>query len=58
LDQEALVAKTKAQIEKRKRDTEKRKKLEKLILKLAAELPDTDAPSSAPAPEKAPESKG
>lgn len=39
------MAKTKAQIEKRKRDTEKRKKLEKLILKLAAELPD-DPPAA------------
>lgn len=36
------VAKTQAQIEKKKRETEKRKKTEKAILKLAAELPDED----------------
>jgi len=36
------VAKTPAQIEKKKRETEKRKKTEKAILKLAALLPDDD----------------
>jgi hypothetical protein len=36
------VAKTKAQIEKQKRDTEKRKKLEKTILRMAAAMPDED----------------
>jgi len=34
------VAKTKAQLEKRKREIEKRKKTEKAILKIAAEMPD------------------
>lgn len=46
------VAKTAAQIEKKKRETEKRKKTEKAILKMAALLPDDDleqgqAPSKA-----------
>lgn len=36
------MAKTKAQIEKRKRETEKRKQTEKAILKKAAEMPDDD----------------
>lgn len=34
------MAKTKAQIEKRKRETEKRKKTEKAILKIAAAMPE------------------
>ena len=34
------MAKTQAQIEKRKRETDKRKKIEKAILKLAAAMPD------------------
>jgi hypothetical protein len=34
------VAKSKAQLEKRKREAEKRKKTEKIILKMAAALPD------------------
>ena len=34
------MAKTKAQIEKHKRETEKRKKTEKAILKKAAGMPD------------------
>lgn len=37
------MAKTIAQIEKKKRETEKRKKLEKAILKIAAEMPDEAA---------------
>jgi len=42
------MAKTKAQIEKRKRETEKRKKVEKAILKIAAAMPD-DTPSTSSA---------
>ena len=34
------MAKTSAQIEKRKRETEKRKRTEKVILKIAAAMPD------------------
>ena len=34
------MAKTKAQVEKRKREAEKRKKTEKIILKLAAAKPE------------------
>lgn len=46
------MAKTAAQIEKKIRETEKRKKTEKAILKMAALLPDDDleqgqAPSKA-----------
>ena len=37
------MAKTKAQVEKQKRATEKRKKLEKTILKIASEMPDEDS---------------
>jgi len=36
------VAKSKAQVEKQKRATEKRKKTERAILKMAAEMPDVD----------------
>lgn len=36
------LAKTNAQLEKRKRETEKRKKTEKAILKKAAEAPEDD----------------
>ena len=36
------MAKTKAQIEKHKRETEKRKKTEKAILKKAAGMPEGD----------------
>ena len=36
------MAKSKAQVEKQKRATEKRKKTEKAILKMAAEMPDVD----------------
>jgi hypothetical protein len=44
------VAKTRAQVEKQKRATEKRKKTEKAILKMAAEMPDVDLqpPSTTP----------
>lgn len=45
------MAKTQAQIEKRKRETEHRKKTEKVIRRLAAELPD-------PHPEKGTASPG
>lgn len=41
------MAKTAAQLDKRKRDTEKRKKLEKVIKQLAAEMPE---PPVAPQP--------
>jgi len=34
------MSKTKAQLEKKKREAEKRKKLEKVILKIAASMPD------------------
>jgi hypothetical protein len=34
------VVKTAAQVEKKKRETEKRKKLERAILKKAAEMPE------------------
>lgn len=34
------MAKTKAQLEKKKREVEKRKKLDKVILKIAASMPD------------------
>jgi len=51
------VAKTKAQVDKQKRAADKRKKLEKTILRLAAELPEEEAPkgsASAPARHGAP----
>lgn len=34
------MAKTKAQLDKKKREVEKRKKLERVILKIAASMPD------------------
>ena len=34
------MSKSQAQIDKKKRETEKRKKLEKTILKIASEMPD------------------
>ena len=36
------MAKTRAQVEKQKREAEKRKKTEKTILKLAAGMPEVD----------------
>jgi hypothetical protein len=36
------MAKSKAQVEKQKREAEQRKKTEKVILKLAADLPEID----------------
>jgi hypothetical protein len=36
------MAKTRAQVEKKKRETEKRKKLEKEVRKIAAGMPDDD----------------
>jgi hypothetical protein len=36
------VAKTRGQIEKQKRATEKRKQMEKAVLKIAAGMPDED----------------
>jgi len=36
------VVKTRAQVDKQKREAEKRKKTEKTILKLGAELPEID----------------
>ncbi len=48
------MAKTNAQIEKRKRETEKRKKLEKLIKRLAAEMPEDEAAPVAPSPSARP----
>lgn len=54
------MAKTKGQIEKQKRATEKRKKLEKAVLKIAAGMPDDDPRqgSTTPATEsKAPKDK-
>lgn len=48
------MKKTAAQLEKRKRDLEKRKKLEKVILKLASELPDEAQVTPAPKPLTAP----
>jgi hypothetical protein len=36
------VAKTRGQVEKQKRETEKRKKMEKAVLKIAAGMPDED----------------
>lgn len=46
------MKKTAAQLEKRKRDLEKRKKLEKIILKLASELPEDagEKPAAKPVP--------
>lgn len=44
------MAKTPAQIEKKKRETEKRKKTEKAILKLAAQMPDEDPKQGQTAP--------
>ena len=44
------MAKTNAQIEKRKRETEKRKKTEKVIRKLAADIPDDHADKGATSP--------
>ncbi len=53
------MAKTAAQLDKRKRDTEKRKKLEKVIKRIAAEMPE---PAAEPRPnisgDKAPEGPG
>ena len=42
------MPKSKAQAEKKKRETEKRKKIEKAVLKLAAAMPD-DEPRQGPA---------
>ena len=36
------MAKTRGQVEKQKRETEKRKKIEKAVLKIAAGMPDDD----------------
>jgi hypothetical protein len=36
------VAKTRGQVEKQKRETEKRKKIEKAVLKIAAGMPDDE----------------
>ncbi len=44
------VAKSPAQIEKKKREAEKRKKTEKAILKMAALLPDDDQPQGQAGP--------
>ncbi len=53
------VAKTAAQLDKRKRDTEKRKKLEKVIKQLAAEMPEPPvAPQPHPSEAKPPEGPG
>lgn len=56
-----MAKKTQAQIDKKKREIEKRKKIEKAVLKIAAAMPDDDgvkeskAPSTEPgaAPKKA-----
>ena len=48
------VAKTDAQLEKRKRETEKRKKLERVIKKIAAEMPEEPAPAGGTARAAAP----
>jgi hypothetical protein len=37
------VTKTKGQLEKKKRETEKRKQLEKAVLRIAAAMPDDDS---------------
>lgn len=44
------MAKTRGQIEKQKRETEKRKKMEKAILKLAAAMPDDEPLQGSTAP--------
>lgn len=44
------VAKTKAQLEKRKREAEKRKKTEKAILKIADGMPDDGEAETTPTP--------
>ena len=44
------MAKTRAQAEKKKRATEKRKQIEKAVLKIAAAMPDDDRkPAAMPA---------
>ncbi len=55
------MAKTHAQIEKRKRETEKRKKTEKIIRKLAEDIPDNHSENGITSPttqEAAPPSQG
>jgi hypothetical protein len=47
------VAKTNAQLEKRKRETEKRKKTEKAVLKIAAAMPDTNIEQGSTSPSAA-----
>lgn len=44
------MAKTRAQVEKKKRETEKRKAIEKAVLKIAAAMPDEDPKPSPGAP--------
>ena len=45
------MARTKAQIEKKKREAERRKQTEKAVLKLAAALPDEDPHPGSPGTE-------
>jgi hypothetical protein len=49
------MAKTKAQLEKRKRETEKRKRTEKAILKIAAAMPDDTPATGTAIPEAKPD---
>ena len=44
------MVKTRAQVEKKKRETEKRKKREKAVLKMAAGMPDDDLKPDSTAP--------
>jgi hypothetical protein len=48
------MAKTKGQLDKKKRETEKRKQIEKAVLKIAAGMPDDDPKTGSSVPTAGP----